>query len=953
MTFTLPGFKTVVRDGIVVNGPATVTVDALMTVGDLAETVMVSGQTSVPVDDQAATQRHVLPSALIADLPTGRTFQNLAILVPGVQMPLNLVDVGGSDGAAFQTLRVHGSRDDQMPLVINGMPFNSMNNTGGGYNHMLAVNTGAVQEMTVTTSGWTPEVRTSGVLVNTMAKEGSNQYRVSFYGDLTNNALQSNNLDDSLRARGLQSVNHVKQLFELNPTMGGPIVKDRLWFYGGVRYLRSEKYLAGSYDAKDPLSPVYCNQPAGCLFGYPTLGIPIGQATLVPDSRDLTKPDFSGDTYHRSYTGNLTWQINQKNKANFFYQLGERNYRLASSVTQTPEASADTQTAPDYLVQGNWTNPLSKAVLLEGGFTFLNETFAVRQRDGFGIPIGSGPGYPVAKVEASSGTLYGANFVNINARNRQFNMRFATTLVTRSHTVKVGVQDMWGTRDWSYQQNNSQFQILFNGAPVSLVQEAYPATSLEQLKAALGLFAQDKWTLSRLTFNLGVRFDYHNAYVPAQNIPAGPFIPAQHYDALTNTPNWKDLSPRFGMAWDVTGHGTTVARFNAGHFLASETVGTATASNPVWTRISQASRLWIDLNGNFKPDCDLTNRASNGECGALSAPLGDPSVVTHWDPSVLNGWGTRPSDNEVLVGLQQQLREGLALDLQWTRHTFGNLFATEYRATPPSAYDTFCVTAPIDPRLPGGGGHQLCGFTDLKPAYLGVTPDNFVTAASHFGTVADVYTGVDLLLTARFGHGGQAAGGVSTGRERTDFCRLAGLVQIGSPTDMSNGKIVLDNYVGNDIMNASPTASAYPSAIYCRVTPPYQPDWKGWVTYPLPWWDLRASATWQNRAGPQILASQLVAALDNTLGRPPTTSALTADLIAPGTLYERRLNQFDVRMAKSVRVGHGRIQGTVSVFNLLNANSILTLNTTYGPSWLTPTLVLPGRLVKFGTQVDF
>ena len=957
VTFTLPGFRTVAREGIVLTAAFTANVDSSMSVGGVEETVTVSGASPL-VDVQATTQRRALTSELLNDLPTGRSFQNLAILVPGVQMPLTYSDVGGSDGARWQTMKVHGSRDDQMPLLMNGMPFNNMNNSGGGYNHTLAVNTGTVQEMTVTTSGSTAEVATSGVVANTVAKEGANRFTYYFYSDFSNSGLQSDNLDDNLRSKGLQSVNHVKQLLEVNPTMGGPIVRDKLWFYGGYRYLKSTKFLANSYLSKDPLGEVYCNRPAGCLFGYPTLAIPIGTATLVPDSRDLTKQDFSGDTFHRTYTGNLTWQIDKKNKANFFYHLGRRNLLNDSSVTQTPEASSFLYSAPDYVAQGSWTNPYTSKLLFEGGFTFFNETWWWLQREGLGIPTGYGRDIPVYRFEASSGTAYGANYTNIRAFNHQYNMRFATNYVTGSHAFKFGMQDMWGTRNFSYQQNNSQYQVFFNGAPLSIVQNAYPLTDLQHLKARLGLYAQDKWTVKNVTFNLGLRFDYHNAYVPEQDIAAIPFVPAKHYDALTNTPNWKDISPRLGFAWDTRSNGKTVVRFNYGRYVASESVATATANNPVNTRINGASRTWTDLNLNFRPDCDLTSPLANLECGALSAPLGNPNIVTRWDPDVLNGWGVRPSDNEVLVGLQQQIRERLMVDLQWTRHSFGNLFATQYRAAPASAYDTFCITAPTDSRLPGGGGNQICGFTDIKPTSFGVTPDNFVTAANNFGKVTDLYTGFDVSLTGRLPNGGQASGGVSVGRERTDFCGIAGQVGLGTNTDTTAGKILLENYTGTAINNTVPTATGYPSKLYCTVTPPYAPDWKALVSYPVPFWGLNVSATWQNRLGPQILARQLLtnAQVAPILGRnlgAGASATTTVNLIQPGTEYSDHLNQLDFRIAKSVKVGHGRVQGTVSAFNLMNANSPLTLNYQFGPSWLTPTGIMQGRLVKFGVQIDY
>ena len=185
------------------------------------------------------------------------------------------------------------------------------------------------------------------------------------------------------------------------------------------------------------------------------------------------------------------------------------------------------------------------------------------------------------------------------------------------------------------------------------------------------------------------------------------------------------------------------------------------------------------------------------------------------------------------------------LDVQWSRHSFNNLFATEHLATPASAYDTYCVTAPVDPRLPGGGGNQICGFTDLKPAYFGITPNDFVTSASKLGNVVDLYTGFDVNLNMRLKGGGSGAIGVSTGRERTDYCDIATLANVGSNTNSSAGKIQLGGGAGS-----IGSSSGYPSTLYCSITPPYQPDWKGFISYPLPWFGLRASGTWQNRIGP-------------------------------------------------------------------------------------------------------
>ncbi|HEY7171169.1 MAG TPA: TonB-dependent receptor [Vicinamibacterales bacterium] len=954
VTFTLTGFGTVVRENIALTSSFTATINAQMSVGALQETVTVSGQSPL-VDTQTTSQRTAIRSELLNELPTGRSFQNLAILVPGVQIPLGYgSDVGGTNGNLWQTMTIHGSRDDQMPLLINGMPFNNMNNTGGGYNHTFSLNAGATQEMTITTSGSSAESRTSGVVVNNVAKEGGNRFSAYFYGEFTGSGLQSDNLSSDLKALGLTGVNTVKSLYEVNPTAGGPLIKDKLWFYGGYRGLLNTHYLANSYNTTNPGAPQYCSKPAGCLY----------QGRLVPDSRNLSQQDYSGDTFNHSGTLNLTWQADAKDKFNFYWHLTRRNLLYDSFVTQTPEASAYLYSNPDYIAQVSWTNPVTSKFLLEAGGTMANETWWSIQR-GYGdnqpltyginagqdiLNVTNAPPEWITKYELANSTLYGANITNTKAFSHQYNFRLAANYVTGSHAIKVGMQDMFGTRQFTYDMNNSQYWIFNQGAPLLLYQYAYPIADKEHLNAALGIYAQDRWTLKNLTLNYGLRFDYHNASVPAQNAPAIPWVAAQSYPAVNNAPDWKDLDPRVGATYDIGGRHSTIVRGNWGRYVASESTATATANNPINTRVLNAFRTWTDANGNFFPDCNLTNSGGNGECGGLSAPLGQTNATTHWDPAVLSGWGVRPSDVEILFGVQQKLTERAVLDVQWSRHSFNNLFATQYVATPASAYDSYCITAPTDPRLPGGGGNQICGFTDLKPAYFGITPNNLVQSASKLGNVVDLYTGFDVNLNMRLKGGGSGSVGVSTGRERTDYCDMATLGTVGSNTNSSAGKVQLGGGAGS-----IGSTSGYPSTLYCSITPPYQPDWKGFISYPLPWFGLRASGTWQNRIGPQILATEAAAnGASSTLGRPLTAPTAVLNLIAPGTEYGDRINQIDVRLSKSVPLGRTRLQLSAGAYNLLNAGAVLAINNSYTSGlWLQPTVVMQGRLFKFGFQLDY
>lgn len=949
VTFTLPGFSTVKREGVELTGGFTATINTELKVGGLEETITVSGQTPL-IDTQSVQQRKSLTSELIDAIPTGRSFQSLSVLVPGVTTALSSQDVGGTGGERYQTLSVHGSRADQMPLVMNGMPYNNMNNTGGGYNTTLVQNTGTVQEMTITTSALSAEWRSSGVLSNTIPKEGGNSFKGYFFGNFSNSGLQSDNLTPELQKIGLLRVNSVKKIWDVNPAGGGPIIKDKLWWYGGFRFSGAQNYIAGMYENLRPGAAQYCASTAGCSYGdasHPT--------TLVPNSQNLDKPAVGGDTWTRGETLNLTWQATDKNKFTFYSHFNQRLVDCNNcAATVSPEAGLYFTHRPEYILQSTWSSPRTNKLLLEGGFTFYNETWIFGPQP-YNIN-GYGTDAVVSKSEQSLGITYGANNVFTNAYNHQFNVRAAANYVTGSHTFKVGVQQMWGTRQYTYDTNQAQAWTFNRGIPTTITQYARTLIDLEKLKAALGIYAQDRWNVGRLTLNLGVRFDYHNAYVPAQNLAAIPFVPARQYEPISNVPNWKDITPRIGATYDIFGNGKTVARMNVGRYLASESTNMATLNNRVNTSVNSASRTWADANGNFLPDCTLTNTSANGECGTLNAPLGSLNIAARYADEITAGWGVRPNDGEIAVGVQQQLLPRLALDFQYTRHSFGNFVASQNTARPPSAYDKFCVTAPTAASATSGftlpnAGQQVCGFVDLNPSFSTVTPFFVVQKASNFGKVSDVYTGYDINLNARLPRGGMVSGGASIGHEVTDICEVADKVSVTyaavAGVTASTAGTLAPTY-------GSTGAAGTPSTLYCRVAPPYQPDVKGLVSYPLPWWGITASATMQNRPGPQILATyNVTSALTQNLGRNLATGSATTGLIAPGTMYGDRFTQVDVRVGKNVRIGKARIAASLDVYNLMNSSAVLTQNNTVGPLWRSPTNILQGRLIKFGAQFDF
>jgi len=312
---------------------------------------------------------------------------------------------------------------------------------------------------------------------------------------------------------------------------------------------------------------------------------------------------------------------------------------------------------------------------------------------------------------------------------------------------------------------------LRNGVPVSLLEWATPISYREKVKYNLGLYAQDKWTVKRVTLNVGVRSDFFNAYIQPQSLPAGPFVPARNFLGVSDMPNWKDISPRLGMSYDLFGNGKTAVKANLGRFMVGAGLTTFTRlANPVSASVNSVMRTWHDDNHDFIPDCDLTNPLANQECERLQNPnFGKTVPVTRYADDVSQGFGVRSDDWEASTSIQHEFVRGMSVNASYTRRWYGKFRVTQNLAVTNADFSPYCITVPADPRLPGGGGKQLCGFYDISAAKLGAS-DNVISQASHFGHQEDVYDGVDLTASARLPQGVVFSGGVTVGRERTNNC---------------------------------------------------------------------------------------------------------------------------------------------------------------------------------------
>jgi hypothetical protein len=414
---------------------------------------------------------------------------------------------------------------------------------------------------------------------------------------------------------------------------------------------------------------------------------------------------------------------------------------------------------------------------------------------------------------------------------------------------------------------------------------------------------------------------------------------------VDNVPLWKDVSPRLGASYDLFGNGKTAIKGFVGRYVLSQASDIAANTNPALAIVNTATRTWADANGDYVPQSNELGPLSNSLFGTLQ-------VNTTYDPSVLTA--NRPYNWQASASVDHELMPGVGVTVGYFRTWYGNFMVTDNQKVGAADFNSYCVTAPTNTNLPNGGGYPVCGLFDVTPAKFGQV-SNLVTQASQFGGMSEIYNGVDISFKARFHGRGFVGGGVSTATTTIDYCNIA-----KAHPDVSATASLVAPFTTTAI-NFGPS---WP-VDFCRVEVPWSGNTQVKINgaYPLPWFGLEASGVLQNVSGPPraanyvasnaLIAPSLGRDLAACGGRTPCTATVTAPVATPNFDFESRLNQLDARLAKTWKVGSTRLQGTFDVYNALNASTILSVNGTYGGSWLRPTTVLAGRIFKFGGQLDF
>jgi hypothetical protein len=896
VTFTLPGFNTVKREGVVLSGSNTLTLNAEMQVGSLDETITVTGE-SPTVDVQNSRQSQVIDKNIVTDMPLARTPTEMAsILVPAMNAGL------GAYGAA-------GTGPETGRLQVDGV------GVGSGTSGTSQYRPDAIQaqEMVISSFGNLGEAEVGSPVVNLIPRSGGNTFSGTFYADGANGAMSSDNTKDLVAAGVLRAPNEMIHTSQLNIGIGGPIRRDKLWFFANARHQTDDAYVAN----------IWVNKNAGNPNAW----------TYDPDlaQRGTNKNWYANGAIR------LTWQAASKHKFTLFWDEQRKCERCGPTDTNSATISPEAAT-PGYIPgkrqywrvqQLNWTAPMNNKLLLEAGIGYPNSLY--------GEPS-TPEGRQLTQVQEQGGVIPGLVYRSPTfSRNRGGLVRWmgSASYISGAHNLKFGVdgERFYQVRELTAQQDGL-VQFRFNNGVPNRLTMGFSNWRYALVVLQHAGYAQDSATFGRLTVHGGVRLDYANSYAPPQPLYAQTFVPQEiDFPKTQVVKGFLDVSPRFGAAYNLRGDGKTSLRVSLGRYLSAVNADGIYASTAPVAMIGgggartspSTTRTWNDRNNNFVPDCDLRNKASNGECGPWATQNFGELLTSTTDPRLTGNdgmWFRRPYDWGFGLAVQHALRPHLSVDAAYNRRWWGNTTVIDNRSIASTDFDKYSITAPSDPRLPGGGGYSIGDLWDIQPAKFGLT-SNYEVPVQDFGRNVRYFHAFDFNVRGQL-KSLTVRGSSSTGRQVTDTCDL-----------------IVDN----------------PSRRDCHAALPFQTTFSGMAAYTVPKVRVQASGVLHSTPGSQILANLVVpsATIAPSLGRPLAGGAanVTINLLSPGQLYRDRVTLLDLRFAKLLDLGHKRLNIGLDIFNVFNSDVVLNSNNTYGAAWQTPTSVQSARQLQASMRFDF
>jgi hypothetical protein len=635
VTFTLTGFKTVKREGINLPVSFTAQINADLSIGALAESVTVTGESPL-VDVRSSVSQSVMSRERLDTIPTGKDPFAVGQLIAGVTT--TTPDVGGTQVMQQPTLQVHGSAGNDNVFMVDGV---QMQHIGFGGNQTgFYFNDGLMEEISYQTSSLPAEAPVGGVQINMIPHDGGNTFHGGAFATGANSSMQWNNLDQNLQNLGFKVQNRVQSVYDINLTLGGPVMKDKLWFFSTFRRWQANNYLGNTFTS--------------------------------------TGAQAVDDQHITDATIRLTYQLSKNDKLSFHYDRGIKwrghrpNNWLSASIND-PISDVVQTTQLNYMGEIKWASTISNKLLAEATMLTMPVNYTL------GFEPDAVPGV-VATFDQVKSIITGVSPRMDTDSARMFTYAGDVTYVTGEHSIKIGTQVRTGWSQELFTMRGDMLQITNNGVPNSVRLVNTPSGHREN-GVNTGIYAQDSWHIGRWTFNPGVRYERFVMSIPAQSAPAGTWVGPRDFPAQDGIVNWNTVSPRLGFAWDMAGDGRTALKGGVSRYDRLEGV---TIIQPLDLKnISFLTCPWDDSDNH-----DLVaqpNEINMAKCSGSLTPT--PGNV---DPNL-----KRPHQWEYTVMLQHQIGNNTSVSVGYYGRRFGDLYTTVNALVPSSAYTPVVITNPV------------------------------------------------------------------------------------------------------------------------------------------------------------------------------------------------------------------------------------------------------------------
>jgi hypothetical protein len=963
LTFSLPGFNVVRREDITLAGTQVLNIPIDMRVGGIQETITVTGETSV-VDVQSVRREVVLDQEVIQTIPSTRSVGGLLNATAGLTVDNN----GIALSPTMTFFSANGGDNNEGRMAVNGMTVGAARSGGVSSYVYDAV---GVEEVAVRVGGGLGETDTGGPIMNIIPRSGGNTFRGTAFLSTAGDWSKGNNIDARLRALNIDEAPGIIQAHDASVSYGGPILRDRLWFFGQYRNLDTQTAVEG----------ITANANAGDATQWNWLSSPVDSRRVQDRQMALTR--LAGQVGKSRIQVNYEYQKRCEG-TNLFaggtacHTRGDDWVGLGST-TQSPEATGTAATGyfewPFHLTQGQWTMPATNKLLLEGNMTIFryNPAFGFPPPDGItdlipvqeqnaglactGLPANVAP-HP-ACTPANAATLAWAPNANYTYRGLEQwgyaegatnSLNGSVSYVTGSHNIKGGYQYYWLRQLDETIAAQNQLAYRFNRGVPNQVTYRLPTWSRNSITQLHGIFLQDQYTRGRLTFSGAVRWDRASSYAPVEGngVARTSFLNPSPItiEKTTGVDAYNDISPRAGVGYDVFGNGRTALKLRWGKYLAfASNDAPYTSTNPAATLVATASRGWTDNDNDKVVDCNLLNPAlQNPASGSVdtcvaatgnNANFGKIQAATIVDPELLKGWGVRTHDYQTEITLQQEVLPRVSAEVSYIRRTFHGFRVTnDLNRNPQTDWLNYTINAPSDSRLPGGGNYPILVYI----ANTSAAAQNFLTQESTYGEGGKerdaFYDGVNFNVNARMANGLFVSVGTQTGRRVDDDCHV--VINYGNPNPRG-----------------------------CRDYDPWQTTIRGLGSYTVPKIDVLISATLRSQPPLELGADWVVpnTVIRDLLGGvvPPgfnVNGNTTIDLTDPDhrIFADNRRTQVDMRFAKVVRLGRTRTDIGVDLWNVFNTNYATGYEDSFvtdDDTWGTPQSIYAPRFVRLNFTVGF